>query len=279
MDKTICLKRLSFVFFLISILVNNAFALDPKAHEYFTRGVSHVELKQYKKSFKAFNRALRIDPNFKEADEARDIAYLLYTSSTGVPDAAVTLENIIYPSKYAGKLAQTGKYNDAISYLSVAIELDPEDSFSYSARGGIYLVRLNNYQEAFKDLNRAIELNPNERKAYYLRALIFYQLGNHEKSIRDCDQYLLFDSNGSFKANAYFLRGHSNFILKNEGQAIADFTKAIELNPVCDLCYYMRGLSSMKVGDQNESIKDLRVAAKLGNNEAKELLISMGIKY
>lgn len=48
--------------------------------------------------------------------------------------------------------------------------------------------------------------------------------------------------------------------------AIADYTKAIEINPKDEIAYSNRGLTKKSQGDMKEACSDWKKAAELGNN-------------
>ena len=66
-------------------------------------------------------------------------------------------------------------------------------------------------------------------------------------------------------AFAYRERGYSKHYLKNYSGAISDYTKAIELNPNYTDAYSNRGLSKYYINDLNGACEDAKKAISLGN--------------
>ena len=66
-------------------------------------------------------------------------------------------------------------------------------------------------------------------------------------------------------ARAYVLRGDSK---EDYYAAIADYTKAIEIDPNYDYAYAFRGVAKEELGDLNGACADWKEAAKLGYDEA-----------
>lgn len=254
------------------------YGLGPSSLVCYNRGVAYTGLEYFKKAFKAFNKAIQIDPEFKAAYKYRNLAYFFYFNSVGDPDPDAPVIWKSYPTIQAAELEKSGKYNEAIDALNEAIKIDPEDSHAYKARGCI-LMRMENYQAALRDLDKAIELNPREKDAYFYRGSIYHSVGNYEQAIRDCNKSIQLDPLDSIKAKAYFIRGYSYYLLKEHQQAIMDSNKAIELDPAFAYSYRLRGFAHYGLKNRQLAIRDLRTAAKLGDNIAQDFLESMGIEW
>lgn len=80
-------------------------------------------------------------------------------------------------------------FNNAIASYDKAIELDPQDVYSYNNRGLSYL-NLGNFNRAIADCNEAIELDPNFDKPYYIRAYAYEGLGQTNDAIQDFEKVL-----------------------------------------------------------------------------------------
>ncbi|MFA9201943.1 MAG: tetratricopeptide repeat protein [Candidatus Nanopelagicaceae bacterium] len=77
---------------------------------------------------------------------------------------------------------------------------------------------------------------------------------------------------------AYFMRAYVQDDLQAYPQALADYNKAISLNPKLASAYYNRGLLKFqKLNDRTGAIQDFRQAARLfreqGNNQGYQLAI------
>ena len=76
---------------------------------------------------------------------------------------------------------------------------------------------------------------------------------------------------------AYDRRGLCYAKSGNHEQAVKDFDKAIELNPKYAVAFINRGTSYEMLGNHEQSIKDIQTAARIGHQEAKNILKSKGI--
>ncbi|MDA9246903.1 hypothetical protein N9P25_01110 [Flavobacteriaceae bacterium] len=72
-------------------------------------------------------------------------------------------------------------------------------------------------------------------------------------------------------ADEYYDRGYDKIELKDNYGAIADFTKAIELDPNLFGAYYNRGISKYYLGDKNSACQDALKSQDLGY-DASELI-------
>ena len=171
------------------------------------------------------------------------------------------------------------RYEDAITDLDKALQLNPEFILAYNGRAstkirhGAAEAELGNrekaqrlYQDAIEDLNEAIKLNPKHADAYYMRAAARIEFGRseadrgdaekaqrlYEMAIQDCTQvtklepqgFLAYDSRGI--AKSYFAafkanRGHTTEAQQLHAAAIEDFSQAIQLAPAYPLAYNHRG--------------------------------------
>ncbi|MGA3208572.1 MAG: tetratricopeptide repeat protein [Syntrophales bacterium] len=116
-----------------------------------------------------------------------------------------------------------------------------EDYAAYFDRGLAY-AKNGNYHQAIQDYGRAIELNPILAETYYRRGNLYVRLGNCKEAIQDYD-------------------------------------KAIEINPKYAEAYCWRGIAYVILYNRNQATNDLRIAARLGNEEAQNILRGHGIEW
>jgi tetratricopeptide (TPR) repeat protein len=76
----------------------------------------------------------------------------------------------------------------------------------------------------------------------------------------------------TISARTHIDQGLSYVISGNYKQALEEFNDAIEINPKSPTAYYNRGIVYSRLGNNAESMKDLNMAASLGNISAKEYL-------
>ncbi len=199
-------------------------------------------------------------------------------------------------------------YEKAIGAFSSCVQIDSSNARAFLCRGISYEC-LNNMDAAVADYTKAIELLPEDGKAYYMRGMLLWRLcdemaindleksaGLHYKPARDFlskkksqstkspqknfDRSLQEEAIRIFtefirsdpsNASTYLNRGMAYERINNMHQAIADYSKAIELAPSFAKAYYVRGTLLWYL-DDDTSIRDLRMAEELGYGLAKDFL-------
>lgn len=167
-------------------------------------------------SLRLFARALAAQGDFKQALEFIEKALVLqpddveslrtqslcYFEIGEVEKAHQLLQKAIekYPGEsslyYNRAYYQMSKENldlpsarAAVSDLTQAIVLDPNDPESFTNRAWLYIA-MGQYPDAITDLNRAIELNPDRGQSYVSLALLYIDTGNKAKATQTLEECL-----------------------------------------------------------------------------------------
>lgn len=154
---------------------------------------------------------------------------------------------------------------------------------------------LNNYEQALEYFTKAIEKKQEYSGAYHERGYCHQKLGQYEQAISNYTKAI--QTNKSWEAannlsGAYFERGyvyynyHSNDELKREEcmtQALADWTKTLELSPKYGAAYYNRALVHEFFNKYTEAIQDYENALEHNyppkNNERVKVLYRLARMY
>ena len=88
----------------------------------------------------------------------------------------------------------------------------------------------------------------------YKRGDAYYETGEYSKAIAEYNKAIELNPN---KALAYFNRAYAYGEIGKYDKAIADYSKAIELNPGDAQAYYNRGLDYHNIGEVSKAVSDL----------------------
>ena len=122
---------------------------------------------------------------------------------------------------------QLKKYNDAIKYLNLSINLNSKFSDTYNNRG-IALAEIEKYSEAIKDYNEAINLKPNYVDAYLNKGISLNKLKKFDEAKKVTELAIKLQPSN---AKAYNNLGNIFQNLKQLKEAVKAYDKAIKINP------------------------------------------------
>ena len=164
----------------------------------------------------------------------------------------------------AAQAAQSGDYQGAIHWYSVAIMKDPTNSSWFNNRGNAKYA-LSNHKGAIADYDRAIEINPQGANAYYNRGNANLNLGDYQSAIADYGRAIEITPQD---ADAYYNRGLTRIQSDDFSGAIADFDRAIEITPQDATAYNNRGNAKKRLGDLPGAITDYDRAIEINPQDA-----------
>lgn len=168
-------------------------------------------------------------------------------------------------------------YDCKIDNFTKVIELDPTIVGAYMNRGNAYHKK-NMNDLALADLNKALELRPDFAPALNFRGFINGKTGNFQASLADYNKALQLAPDD---AESYNNRGYTYRRLGNYRLAIEDFDKAIRLygeSPDAFLPYFNRGVARCLEGCSDLALADYNKAIQLNPNYA-EAYVERGSAY
>jgi len=164
------------------------------------------------------------------------------------------------------KLAWSGKGNKnfelAIDNLNKAEPQQIQNGWHFQRKGWAYS-GVKDYDQALLAYGKASELLPPEHKgfAYFGRGQSFSAKGSIDYAIAEYNKALQLDPKN---ADAYYERGLL-FAQKGElDKAIADYTETIVSNPALAKAYNSRAIASYQKKDYTSALNDVREAKKHG---------------
>ena len=210
------------------------------AMQYFNKGIDKVNLKDYNGAIIDLTKAIAINPKYEEAYVVR-------------AEAKYNLEN----------------YKGAIADLTDAIDINPKCAEAYYNRG-IAKKELRDIAGEIADYSKAIELKPNFEQAYYARGQVY------NNSFKDFDGKIhgytdSIENNINQMNNIkdienlqyYFNNGSERIPVKEDYiDAMIDFSKVIEINPINEKVYENRGEIKYNLKDYRGAITDLQKSCR-----------------
>ena len=177
------------------------------------------------------------------------------------------------------RLAYQQKFDDAIQLYTEAIDLKPDNAEAYNWRGNIrnavamqkIFVEKNSSvgekirSQAIDDLNRAIQLKPDYSEAYGNRGFVYYMAENYPASIKDFDRAIELDPTNA--QNYIYRSQYRRFVAKDNGLALADLNKAVELNPTAHAYMNRASFYQHDLKNFEAAIEDYTRAIELDTRE------------
>jgi tetratricopeptide (TPR) repeat protein len=167
-------------------------------------------------------------------------------------------------SSRAGAYTELGRFDLALGDYGRALDLVPFDAVVFHSRG-IALNRLGRNADALKDLDRAILLRPDYGIAHETRSRTLVDLAATvaPDRRREALSSALADTNRAMQllgpddeGRLLVSRGRIHFFLGRTDAALADFTRALELEPDSLQALSLRGAVYADTGDLERAIID-----------------------
>ncbi|MBI3862198.1 MAG: tetratricopeptide repeat protein [Planctomycetia bacterium] len=244
------------------------FTADHRANLYYQRGLAYASRGDLKLAANDQAEAIRLSPQHISAHlkraEALTAQGLVKDALVAYDKAVEAFPNVLVVFNDRGKLRRTaGDLDGAISDFERCLQLDQKFAVGYVNRG-MCLAESNNPQAAEGDFSDALKLKPDPATSAFalrLRATARLAQGKAPEAITDLDT--LIKSNPR-DASAYEDRGFAQYFQKKFSAALADFTKAVELNPQAGHLVPWRALALARSGMTAEAraLVEATLAAK-----------------
>lgn len=231
-------------------------------------GDTYVELKQPEDALKAYGKAIETNARNNNKDTKWEKSDTLASE---------------YFAKVAEVYAGLQKFDLAVDSYNKALNavdnLPPYKGKLYQDMGILYR-SLGINQEAIKMLSLAVRYLPLVGEdpvfAYSELGNAYSDTGDHTEALRVFTEITKLYPNWM---GGYARRGSEYYNLKDYDKAIIDFGKAIDLMPTNQFLYYYRGIALMNSGKFKQGLDDMKIAGRLGNQEAQTLLKQQGIDW
>ena len=172
-------------------------------------------------------------------EQARAISNeVIAACNTYMRNAPEFLSSLVFLKRGTGFRVK-GDYDKAIADYESARRLNPTSATiqtqlvaAYNGRGHAHFTK-KEYKEALEDINTAINIDPRNPTPYVNRCVInLYGWKEYDKAIEDCSTAIRISDKSSMAFNH---RGYANEMKKNLTAAVADYTRALEIDPKNEL--------------------------------------------
>ncbi len=181
------------------------------------------------------------------------------------PNAATPRSNRAdYLRKIAGipenKLIRNELLQRALEDCNLAIKIKPGHSKAYQNRQNIYLL-VGKDSLAMTDADMLLKLEPSNSQAFYTKGFAYMRFDREDSSLFWFNKSIEADPNADFVLNSRGTLLFNKF--KRYNEALADFTRAIELNPKGEY-FYNRSNCYFRMGDIVKAKSDASIALQKG---------------
>lgn len=227
-----------------------------------------------------YNKAIQMEPENATFFLARVIARQAKGDKAGaVEDLSMALQKKPQLLSSLNASIQTdsqeGRWEDAIKWLDLLVEVTSDNQFAYKYRGHAKFM-LGDADGAVEDISIAIRLDPSDVDAYYERAKLNSRKGDLDGAISDFTEVLRMEP---FNAVAYFDRGTVWYNKGDMDQSISDYSLAIKINSNDALAYLYRGDAYIKKGDMDKAGEDYEKSIRLDPDNALGWFSRGAVKY
>ena len=169
-----------------------------KARPYNNLGVEYMIIGKDKEAFVQFERALKINPYFFDANSNIGTVY-----------------------------ERMGKQEEAYNYLKRSLMLNPQNHIAHNNLGNLYKAQ-GKIDLAITEYKRAIELNPDYGDPHYNLGIVYHDLNRYEESEMELMKAISLDHN---LPNPHIELGLLFLDTGRSALGLEEFRKALELDP------------------------------------------------
>jgi len=201
------------------------------AEGYYSKGLNHLQSKDYEKALVEFQRSINTDPKYKMSYYATGMVYDLM-----------------------------GKYSDAEKYYKESINIDAEFSDAHNALGTVYM-KQKKWKEALKSFQRALS-----NKLYGTPNITYVNMGDVYMTMEDYPKAVESYREAKRFVSQDYIIYRLGMALMKEGKtkdAVAEFQEGVSLTPKNDDMRLALALALLKDGNKRSALAEFRKVVEL----------------
>lgn len=238
----------------------------------YAEGISAMRRAEFARAVKLFSDAIHDDSLNLRAYLMRGYAKQFINDTIGAfadYNKVLALEPTNFEAYiFRGQLARAARnFSRANADFTAALNLVPDSVQVYFYRAMVR-IELGAIEEAIEDLTTVINSRTPFDEAYSQRAACYATLGKNELALKDYAELIRRRND----ADAYRLRAAFYRRQKQYALALADFERAIELNPDYPELLFESGTLKLGMGLKDKGLADVVKAQSLGYRPATEFL-------
>ncbi len=225
------------------------------------RGAVYADQEKYELALADFQSAIQLDPHDASThqDRARTLIELkryeeaLESLNKARQLAPKAVGPLIEESRAYGLQS---KFDAALEALQQAYLLEPGNPLVLLLRASVYQ-ELGKHDEALEDVDNVLELRPGLPEAIRLRAMLLAQAGKFDLAATQMEELQKPTSDDNLHTAVYYSRGG------RPRKAIDKLSVVLEGQPDHPMALHLRGDALLGIGKQAEAIADYEKALKL----------------
>ena len=161
-------------------------------------------------------------------------------------------------------------YDSALFYYLQADSICPSlmDATTYNNMAGVYYL-LKQYDKAIYTCKKAINLDSINIKSYFNLAAAYTASDSLKKAIEVYNKIMTLDS---LQKDALFNMGTLYYKLKDYKNTVDSYIKVLDIDTNDSKIYVNIAIAYASMGNNDKLLEYMRIAAKMGDEEAQEFL-------
>jgi tetratricopeptide (TPR) repeat protein len=229
-------------------------------------GLEQYRHEQYDQSYKSFSEAIALSPSsadlyYNRAGAAEKLARLRDADADFTKAIEIEPEYVDAYRSRADLSFSRRRFESSRADWSFVISLASADAEAYCGRARA-LERLDRTDEALADFDRAVLLSPGDSGVLISRGQFYFRTARYDRALADLTSAAALSPKSP---EAYLCRGMLyEYGMSRPGEALTDYTRAVELSPNDARALNYRANLLRKLGMTKEALADFAAICRMG---------------